>query len=70
MCLYKDKLEGYGPITQKRANTKVGHYFWDLTVAKLVDIELIYRHKMKVMFSMFTANARLAPLVLIWPFSS
>ena len=36
----KDKLEGYGRITQKRANTKVGHYFWDFTVAKPVDIEL------------------------------
>ena len=47
MRLYKDKLEGYGHITQKRANTKVGHYFWNFTMVKPVDIEHIYRHQMK-----------------------
>ena len=47
------QLEGYGRITQKRTDTKVGHCFLDFTVAKPVDIELIYRHQMKDMFMIF-----------------
>ena len=50
MRLYKDKLEGYGRITLKRANTKVGHYFLEFTVANPLVIEHIYRrHQMKDM---------------------
>ena len=49
----KDKLEGYGRITPKRTNTKVGHYFWNFTVAKPVDIELTYRYQLKDMFMIF-----------------
>ena len=49
----KDKLEGYGRITQKRTNIKVGHYFWNFTVAKPVDIELTYRYQLKDMFMIF-----------------
>ena len=42
-------------ITQKRAKTKVGHYFyfWDFTVAKPEDKELNYRHQMEDMFMIF-----------------
>ena len=58
VCIYKcsgkdNLVEWYGHITQKRVNTKVGHYFLDLTVAKPVYIELICRHKMKDIFMIF-----------------
>ena len=48
-----DKLFGYGHITKKRVNTKVRHHFLDFTVAKPVDIELIYRQQVKDMFMIF-----------------
>ena len=53
MRLYKDKLEGYGRITQKGPIPKWAIIFGTLQWSnQYLDIEHIYRHLMKDMFMM------------------